>query len=286
MLEAAPELARENARIMAAGSKSFSFAAAFFDRPTREAARTLYRWCRRCDDDVDLARDAAEAQARAALLRARLNQALAGEASDPEFAGLARLRAAYGIPGELPGHLIDGFEFDSRFAGIEDEAELELYCYRVAGAVGEMMARIMGASNADALRSARDLGIAMQMTNIARDVAEDHERGRVYLPKAWLRAEGVEPERLWQEPARVHSVVARLLAEADRRYRSGYEGLRWLPWRSAIAISAAGSVYSAIGRKALRGGPAALRKRATLSFVEKCFCLIGAFARAARRRWP
>jgi phytoene synthase len=137
----------------------------------------------------------------------------------------------------------------------------------------------MGVSDLKALRHAADLGIAMQLTNIARDVIEDAALGRIYLPLSWLAEAGVAPDELRapDRRAKLFPVVSRLLVEAGRYYRSGEAGLRYLDFRSACAIAAAGFIYAEIGRQILKKGPRALEQRSVISKPKKLFLAGRAF---------
>ena len=139
------------------------------------------------------------------------------------------------------------------------------YCYHVAGVVGVMMAYVMGARGEDALDRASDLGLAFQMTNIARDVMDDAAAGRVYLPEQWLREAGVPPDEIARPDHRpaVHSVTRRLLDEAERYYASAQTGLALLPFRSAWSVATARRVYRDIGRLLRERGPGAWDRRAS-----------------------
>ncbi len=139
------------------------------------------------------------------------------------------------------------------------------YCYHVAGVVGVMMAYVMGARGEDTLDRASDLGLAFQMTNIARDVMDDAEAGRVYLPGEWLREAGVPPAEIARAEHRsaVWAVTERLLDEAERYYASAQVGLARLPFRSAWAVAAARRVYRDIGRLLRERGPKAWDRRAS-----------------------
>jgi phytoene synthase len=130
-----------------------------------------------------------------------------------------------------------------------------------------MLSHAMGVTSDRALRHAADLGLAMQLTNIARDVAEDARLGRVYLPEEWLEAAGLVPADVGDRAhaLRVHGVVQRLLDEADARYRSGQEGLKYLPVRSALAVATALRVYRAIGERVRADGARAWDCRARTS---------------------
>lgn len=152
---------------------------------------------------------------------------------------------------------------DARGTRYNSLKELLLYCYRVAGTVGLMMSHVMGLRDESALKHAADLGIGMQLTNIARDIIEDAAMGRIYLPLSWLQeaqipaAEVAAPE--YREKLAMLSL--RLLREADRYYRSGDAGLWYLSFRSACAVSAARQVYSEIGSLLLRKGARAWDQR-------------------------
>jgi phytoene synthase len=266
--------------IIREGSKSFAQAASLFDRETRAAAFLLYAWCRHCDDQIDGEhlgyRDETEAcgdrGARLARLYEETRSALRGETPrDPVFAALQRVVTRYTIPERYPLELLEGFAMDvegRRHPGLDD---LFLYCYHVAGTVGLMMAHIMGVRDEWTLQRAADLGIALQMTNIARDVLDDARSGRVYLPLSWLEEAGIAAEEV-AEPrhrTRLSGVVVRLLAEADRYYDSGARGLARLPFRSAWAVAVARGVYREIGETVLRLGDRAWDQRAVVPKYRK-----------------
>ena len=130
------------------------------------------------------------------------------------------------------------------------------------------MARVMGVTDPEVLRRAQDLGLAFQLTNISRDVIEDAEGGRVYLPADWLVEAGLEPTaEAVADPGNrqtVHRVTQRLLAVAEPYYDSARDGLRGLPFRSSMAIAAARGVYREIGRKVRRGGPGVWKRRVSV----------------------
>jgi 15-cis-phytoene synthase len=152
-------------------------------------------------------------------------------------------------------------------------ADLDLYAYRVAGVVGLMMCHVLGVRDERCLKAAAHLGMAMQLTNIARDVAEDFGRGRQYLPTLLLSAEelgeAMRAEARHPSRRRVAVAVKVLLERADRYYASGLSGLRDLGWRDALAIGAAARIYRAIGRILARRGFDPLRGRAVVSLPRK-----------------
>ena len=250
------------------GSKSFAHAARLFPADVHDAAVLLYAWCRHCDDQVDgetLGRRDVEARPsprseRLEQLREATRRALAGEpASDPVFVAFERVVRRHQIPHRYPLELLEGFRMDVEGRRYESIEQLRTYCYHVAGTVGLMMAHVMGVVDGGSLERASDLGIALQMTNVARDVMEDARDGRVYLPLAWLSEVGVAPEAITDPgcAARVAAVTGRLLDEAERYYASATRGLPRLRFRCAWAVAVARNVYRAIGTEVRRRGPAA-----------------------------
>jgi phytoene synthase len=279
------------------GSRSFAAAAMLFDPATRASAYLLYAWCRHCDDEIDgqdlghaPAPGAAQADQSPAARAARLEDlrrqtlsALAGEPQSHEvFIAFQRVAREHRIPARHALELLAGFEMDvnERRYGTLDETLL--YCYRVAGVVGVMMACVMGVRDRAVLLRAADLGIAFQLTNIARDVVDDARNDRCYLPADWLREAGIRVAEL-ADPARrpaVAAVVRRLLDEADRYYASATEGLRSLPFRSAWAIATALGVYRDIGRVVRARGARAWDRRAVVSTPRKLWLAAAGGARA------
>jgi 15-cis-phytoene synthase len=249
------------------GSKIFSLAAKLFDSETRDAAFFLYGWCRYCDDQVDDAGKTASQDELAKRIKALKEDTAAAfsfaEQREPVFVALQYIVHRYGIPAHYALELIEGMAMDARGTRYNSLKELLLYCYRVAGTVGLMMSHVMGLRDESALKHAADLGIGMQLTNIARDIIEDAAMGRIYLPLSWLQeaqipaAEVAAPE--YREKLAMLSL--RLLREADRYYRSGDAGLWYLSFRSACAVSAARQVYSEIGSLLLRKGARAWDQR-------------------------
>ena len=238
--------ARRHARqILAHHSKSFAFAGRLLPARCRDDAAALYAWCRRCDDAVDGPRDATARATAVAELRTELARIYGpGVESDPVLAGFQEVVRRHAIPRRYAEDLVEGMAMDVGAVRYRTNDELLIYCYRVAGTVGLMMAHVMGVRNWSALRRAVDLGVAMQLTNICRDVAEDAERDRIYLPADLLAA-------CWRpgDPdGEVGRAVADLLRRADHLYASADAGLAALPVRCAIGIRAARLIYAEIGR--------------------------------------
>jgi phytoene synthase len=257
------------------GSKSFSLAARLFDPATRDAAFFLYGWCRYCDDQIDQAGSSLAPSELAARLMALKDKTAAAFSfapqQEPVFIALQYIAHRYGIPSHYALELIEGMAMDVRSTRYSNLKELLLYCYRVAGTVGLMMAHVMGLRDEAALKHAADLGIAMQLTNIARDIIEDASMGRLYLPSAWLAEAKISPDEIAapQNREKLAMLTLRLLREAERYYRSGEEGLWYLSFRSACAVAAARNVYSEIGALLLRKGPRAWDERTYVTGARK-----------------
>jgi phytoene synthase len=258
-------------RILAHHSKSFSMAGRLLPRWCRDDAAALYAWCRRCDDAVDVPTEAAVRSTAVRRLRAELDAVAAGAPqSDPVLAGFEDVTRRHAIPLRHAHELIDGMEMDVGAVRYRTVDELLVYCYRVAGTVGLMMAHVMGVRDAASLRRAADLGMAMQLTNICRDVDEDERRDRVYLPEGLLGDAHASRDR------RAASAVRELLLRADVLYRSGDLGLRRLPLRCAFAIRAARLIYADIGRQIARVGFDVRAGRAVVSRGRKLWLVLRA----------
>lgn len=265
------------------GSKSFAMASRLFDRQTRERAWLLYAWCRACDDYAD---GQVLGHAKAPLphgerasspldhIRAQTRLALSGEPTgELPFDALRRVAAECAIPHAFIRDHIEGFAMDARDWRPRTEADLLCYCYHVAGAVGCMMAVLMGVDPADedTLDRASDLGIAFQLANIARDLSEDDAIGRCYLPMEWLAEFDIPPGQHMKPPYRQRMGVAakRLCALAERYEASARTGARRLPFRARWAVLAAANIYGAIGREVAKRGAHAWDHRVVIGKGEK-----------------
>lgn len=251
----------------------------------RAPAAALYAFCRVADDAVD---DCPPEGRHAALaeLRERLDAIYAGTPQDhPADRAFSTVALRYGIPRTLPEALLEGFEWDAfgrRYETIED---LHGYGARVAGTVGAMMTLLMGVRDSDVIARACDLGVAMQLTNIARDVGEDARAGRLYLPLAWLRDAGVDPDAWLADPRfdeRIGAVVAHLLREADRLYARSGGGVGGLPLACRPGIHAAARIYAEIGREVERNGGDSVSRRAVTPLSRKLRGLAAALAASTR----
>lgn len=252
--------------LLATGSRSFFAASHFLPYHCRDAATALYAFCRQADDAVD---ESGAPVAALAGLHRRLDAIYAGTPlSFPADRALAAVAQRHGLPKALLEALLEGFAWDAQGRRYEELEDVLAYAARVAGAVGVMMAVLLGVREPQVLARAADMGAAMQLTNIARDVGEDARHGRLYLPQAWLREAGVDPQALlaaprW-EPA-LAPVLERLLGVAAALYARGDSGLRQLPARCRPGMYAARLLYAGIGDQLARAGYDAVSRRAVLS---------------------
>ncbi len=254
--------------VLAKGSRSFSFAGLFLPPAQRRDAALLYAFCRHVDDVADDAPD--PATARAGLRQ--LEDELAGVAvRRPLIAHLIALFDRRGIDVRHAHDLIHGVRTDLDPVRVANDGELVRYGYHVASTVGLMMCGILGVRSEDALPFAIDLGVAMQITNICRDVREDAENGRVYLPATRLTAVRCtpDPEGVLATREGVSMVVLDLLSLAERYYRSAESGMHHIPWRPRLAILIAARVYRAIGVRLAASGGDALAGRTVVPWTAK-----------------
>jgi 15-cis-phytoene synthase len=262
------------------GSKSFAAASRLFDRETRERVWMLYAWCRACDDLADaqdmggaLGPQQGAAQ-RLATIRERTELAFAGQPTgDPDFDALGLLATETPITLAMANDVIEGFALDAREWRPRSEADMLRYCYHVAGAVGVMMAAVMGvpSGDEDTLDAACDLGLAFQLSNIVRDVWEDDAAGRCYLPVEWLVEADIPPGEVTKPHYRhlLVPIVARACELARGYEASARVGAARLRFRQRWAVLCAANIYGAIGREVERLGPHAWDHRVHTSRTAK-----------------
>lgn len=274
------DLARCRAMIKV-GSKSFYAASLLLAPKVRDPAYALYAFCRLADDAVDLGRDRLAALGR---LETRLHAVYAGKPLDnPADRAFSRVVEQFAIPRRLPEALLEGLRWDAEGRLYHELADLEAYATRVAGTVGAMMTLIMGVREPGTLARATDLGIAMQLTNIARDVGEDAANGRLYLPRQWLLAERIDPDAFLRNPVfddRLALVIERVLEAADQLYRRATPGIAELPLACRPAMHAAGRLYAEIGREVRRSGHDSVTRRAIVCSRRKLGLVGQAFVEA------
>jgi phytoene synthase len=258
------------------GSRSFHVASALLPRRVREPAAVLYAFCREADDLIDQGGGAGAVVA----LQQRLADLAAGGTDQPLPACdalLADVLAEHQVPPAVLAGLLEGFAWDVEGRQYRDIDALLAYAMRVAGTVGLAMALVMGVRGKRALLAATALGVAMQLTNICRDVGEDARLGRIYLPLAWLEDAGIDPEAWLTAPQHspaLAAVVERLLDLADAFYALGDAGLDTLPGDCRTGIRAARRLYAEIGHSLRRRGCNPLAGRTVVGPWRKLSCLL------------
>ena len=260
------------------GSRSFHAASLLLPARVMVPATALYAFCRVADDAID----GADGPVQAALdgLHARLDRIYAGVPEDrPEDRALAWVARRHRLPRALMDALLEGFAWDAEGRVYEDLPALQAYAARVAGTVGAAMAVLMGVRDPGVMARACDLGVAMQLSNIARDVGEDARAGRLYLPRRWLRRAGIDAAGFLADPRftpALGEVVQRLLREADVLYARADAGIAALPTDCRPGIGAARRFYAAIGHRVAANGGNSVDARAVVPGAAK----LGLVARA------
>lgn len=284
------------------GSASFRAASRLFDRTTRERVWMLYAWCRACDDLADdqdfggplgsaALGSPADSQGRLATIRTLTELAFAGEwTGQPAFDALGQLAREVPLTHAMAQDVIAGFALDAAEWRPRSEADMLRYCYHVAGAVGVMMATVMGVpeGDEDTLDRACDLGIAFQLSNIVRDVAEDDAADRRYLPVEWTVEEDIPPGELTKPHYRdaLVRIVTRACALARTYEASARVGAARLPFRQRWAILSAANIYGAIGSEVERCGAHAWDHRVRTTKTQKLGFVAAAAAEALRASPP
>jgi phytoene synthase len=268
--------------VIRTGSLSFHAASKLLPASVRDPALALYAFCRLADDEVD---EGFEKGKAVIDLQERLDLAYAGiPRNAPEDRAFAAIIEQFDMPRALPEALLEGLAWDAVERRYHSLSEVREYSSRVASAVGAMMCVLMRVRDADALARACDLGVAMQLTNIARDVGEDARAGRIYLPLDWLADEGMTVEGFFDAPQatpEVRRMVKRLLSEARRLYIRSESGIGALPLRARTGIFAARYIYDGIGGALRRNNHDSINFRARTTKAQKIKLIGMASLRAA-----
>jgi phytoene synthase len=250
--------------LLRGGSRSFFAASYLLPGHIARPASALYAFCRVADDAVDTG----DARRGLEQLHERLEGIYAGRPADhPADRAFTDVVDQLAIPRALPAALLEGFAWDVQERSYETLADVLAYAARVAGTVGAMMTLVMGQRDPGVLSRACDLGAAMQLTNIARDVGEDAANGRLYLPREWLVESGIDPDAWLASPRfspALGEVIQRLLNAAEMLYRRAAVGIARLPRRCRPGIHAARLLYAEIGNELSRSGLDSVSRRAVV----------------------
>ena len=242
-----------NKKIISQHSKSFFWASRFLPRDVLEKVINIYSYCRLHDDIVDEGKEITESE---------------------KMQDLKDIIQSYGVTQEIIEQLIDGIYSDTNFQRFKNTEELIRYCYKVAGVVGLMMTKALNIDKDDAKYYAIDLGIAMQLTNISRDVIQDYKKQRIYLPKDT----GILDEDVcnlnYSDKIKLKKAIHNLLIKSDIYYNSALNGLRYIPIRSRLSILIALRMYQSIGKKIKKTNIEFLEENIYITVFEKILILI------------
>ena len=252
-------------------SKSFYFASLFLSKKTSYYCYVLYTFCRKVDDIADK-----KINLKHKKLNYLINYLNKNTSTKQLYLiELKKLIEKKIIDKEPLIELVKGVLTDTKHVHMKNTKQLINYSYLVAGTVGIMMCRILENSNIYSLKYAVDLGIAMQLTNILRDILEDAKINRIYLPKSWIKK--IKPNKIinLDKDIKKELILAstKLYHLSEKYYNSAFYGLAFLPLRSRFAILLALIIYRQIGRKIIKHNYSNLYKREVISFAEKLYCL-------------
>ena len=262
---------QESREITRREAKNFYYAFLTLPQERRRAIYVAYAFCRYCDDAVDTAESVDQKMATLESLHASLNDAYTGRTSDPLFLALADVADRHDIPEEYFKQVIHGVESDLTKVRYQDFEELRSYCYQVASVVGLICLQIFGYKDDSAREHAIDLGLAMQLTNIARDIQEDLGLGRIYLPQDEIARFGYSEEAL--EAGIVNESFINLMRFQTQRARgyfdSGFKLLPYLSPRSRACPAVMGQLYSKVLQRIEEAEFDVFQHRISLSKTEK-----------------
>jgi phytoene synthase len=266
--------------VLKSHGRSFYFASQLLSPIYRSRAARLYAFCRFVDDIADESSDQAQANHDLEQIKLALKH---GHSPHSCVADMLDLMQETNMPIAPVCSLIDGMQSDLKHVRIEDEDALLHYAYQVAGTVGLMMCFVLDVRDQNAWPFAIDLGIGMQLTNIARDVGQDAKNGRIYLPATWqyqlVASDIVDPNV--DQKKYLQTATERILTLAEFYYRSGLSGVGYLPPAARYGIIVAARVYREIGQKVAQAGYQSWDRRAVVSQPRKVLCAASALVRYA-----
>jgi 15-cis-phytoene synthase len=264
-------------------AKSFYFASYPLPKEKKDAAYALYAFCRHADDLVDEAEDIGRARAALGRLQRDLPRVMAGEGGEPYLAAFADAVQRFGLEEEHLAELLEGVGRDLEPVVIPDWSALRDYCYHVASVVGLLMCPILGVYGDEERGRAIDLGIAMQLTNIIRDVGEDWRKGRVYIPQDELAEAGVRVDELGALTVgpRLRALLQGQIGRARDYYGRSEAGIRMLPQDgSRLTVWLMREIYADILVQVERNKYEVLRQRAHTSIMRKLRLAVRAMSKS------
>lgn len=266
-------------RITAYYSKSFYFSARMLPSKQRWATYALYGFCRYCDNLIDVPRRRTKSDLLREIQFVAEELQIAydtGESEHPVIRAFILVAKSYGIPMAYPLDLLKGVAMDIQQTRYKTFDDLSLFCYRAAAVVGLMMTHVLGYKDDRAFDYAKQLGIAMQLTNILRDVKEDKEMGRIYLPQTELVQFGVSERHIFDEimTPQLRALMKFQVERAERYYAEAIPGISLLNTDSQYAIYSAAKIYRGILRKIEARGYNPFLGRVFVPSIEKMGILL------------
>ena len=254
-------------------AKSFYWASFFLSSNTLDKCSSLYNFCRTLDDIVD---DDNNLEVKKEIFSKFKKDFENKNLNNQIIKDMWSVIDNENISKQIIIDLFDGVETDLKEkVVINSKKDLLVYSYRVAGTVGLMMSKILKVKNKEALKGAIDLGIAMQLTNIARDIIEDSEIKRVYIPKTWYKLRCSHIKNMTKEKQEILKIATyKIIILSEKFYKSSLLGMGYLPLRSRFAILLASQIYREIGVKIIKKNYSNLYKRESISMFGKIICLI------------
>lgn len=250
---------------------SFYYSFLFLPAEKRRAITALYAFCREVDDVVDEGMDPMVARTKLAWWRTEVSAAFGGTPQHPVSQALAPVVRAFDLEQPRFHDIIDGMQMDLDYNRYPDFATLEVYCHRVAGVVGLLSAKIFGYSNPSTLEYAQTLGVALQLTNIVRDVGEDARRNRIYLPLDEMERYGVTVDEiiLYQETSSMQKLLAHQIERARQFYQTALSKLPSVDRKSQRAGLVMAAIYAKLLDELQAEGTALMNRRVTLTPLRK-----------------
>ena len=262
-------MSNEFKNILKKHAKSFYFAGLLLDRHTLNDAAILYAFCRQLDDAADNLKSN-----NSQKLKYLIDDYRQQTPTDTMNRAFKEIQKKYALKQKFIDDLIKGVSSDTNFKQPKNVQDLLLYSYQVAGTVGALMSKILGATHPNAEKFAIDLGIGMQLTNISRDITEDSINNRIYIPQDMLPNNFSLDDILNEKNKKcIFDATTRILEIAEKYYKSGIEGIYFIPNKNRFSILIAAILYNSIGKKILKNKHVYLKKRIYLSYFEKTFIL-------------
>ena len=263
-------MSKEFKNILKKHAKSFYFAGLLLDKRTLNDAAILYAFCRRLDDAADNLKSNNSHE-----LQHLVDDYRQPAPTDSVNQSFKEIQKKYAFKQKFIDDLILGVSSDTNFKQPQNIKNLIFYSYQVAGTVGALMAKVLGATHPNAEKFAIDLGIGMQLTNISRDIKEDSVNNRIYIPQDMLPNDFSSEDILNETNKKyIFDATNRILEIAEKYYQSGIDGIYFIPQKNRFSILIAAILYSSIGKKIIKNKHVYLKKRIYLNSFEKVFILI------------